>query len=381
MNLTENCSWKKLSIQMGTHNMNENPYLEQSDLAFWSRSVSRNFQAKSLFIDESQPALFRKDDLVVSAGSCFASNLIPWIEKEGLEYLRTETLPAQFRNLPENLGYRNFSAAYGNIYTARHLLQLYEQALRVRVPVEDRWHIDGKVIDPFRPGLAYPAESDAEFDLLKASHLNAVLEAFHSATVFVFTLGLTEAWQSKIDGSVFPACPGTISGEFDETKHEFKNFSVTEITEDLKKFIALVRESNPHLRFVITVSPVPLVATATTSHVLLASTYSKSVLRVVAEEVSQQIDAVSYFPAFEIITGPQAPFEYFEKDRRNVSDLGITEVMTALLKDLPGVKNQIPEDEVTSRKTRRSFSEKLISEFSRRISRAECDEAMMDPKL
>lgn len=366
---------------MAIHNMNKNPYLEQSDVAFWSRSVSRNFQAKSLFMDESQPALFRKDDLVVSAGSCFASNLIPWIEKEGLEYLRTEAPPAQFEKLSENLGYRNFSAAYGNIYTARHLRQLYEQALGIRVPNEDRWHIDGKVIDPFRPGLAYPAESDAEFDLLKASHLKAVLEAFHSATVFVFTLGLTEAWQSKIDGSVFPACPGTISGEFDETKHEFQNFSVPEITEDLTNFITLVRESNPHLRFVITVSPVPLVATATTSHVLLASTYSKSVLRVVAEQVSSQLDDVSYFPAFEIITGPQAPFEYFEKDRRNVSDLGITEVMTALLKDLPGVTNQVPKDEITSRKTRKSLSEKIISEFSKRISRAECDEAMMDPKL
>ena len=361
--------------------MRNNPYLAQPDNAFWSRSVSRNFDTDSLWSEASQNSIFQKDDLIVSAGSCFASNLIPWIEREGLEYLRTEELPYQFRNLPENLGYRNFSAAYGNIYTARHLLQLYEQALGVRVPVEDRWHTDGMVIDPFRPGLAYPAESDAEFDLLKASHLKAVLAAFHKATVFVFTLGLTEAWQSKIDGSVFPACPGTISGEFDETKHEFRNFSVDEITEDLTKFIALVRESNPHLRFLITVSPVPLVATATTSHVLLASTYSKSVLRVVAEQVSRQLEDVSYFPAFEIITGPQAPFEYFESDRRNVSDLGITEVMTALLKDLPGVKNQVPEDEVASRKTRKSLSERLITEFSKRISRAECDEAMMDPNL
>lgn len=361
--------------------MNKNPYLGQADYAFWSRSVSRNFQANELYIDETQPALFRKDDLVVSAGSCFASNLIPWIEKEGLEYLRTEGLPTKFENLPENLGYRNFSAAYGNIYTARHLRQIYEQALGIRVPSEDRWHIDGKVIDPFRPGLAYPAESDAEFDLLKTSHLRAVIEAFHSATVFVFTLGLTEAWQSKIDGSVFPACPGTISGEFDETKHEFKNFSVTEIAEDLTKFIELLRKSNPNLRFIITVSPVPLVATATKSHVLLASTYSKSVLRVVAELVSNQLDDVSYFPAFEIITGPQAPFEYFEKDRRNVSDLGITEVMTALLKDLSGAKSHVSKIEVNSRKTRKSLSEKLISEFSKRITRAECDEVMMDPNL
>jgi hypothetical protein len=361
--------------------LNSNPYLAQTDKAFWSRCVSRNFNADSLWGDNSKSALFHKDDLIVSAGSCFASNLIPWIEKEGLEYLRTEELPSQFKDLPENLGYRNFSAAYGNIYTARHLRQLYEQALGVRVPAEDRWHIDGMVIDPFRPGLAYPAESDAEFDLLKASHLKAVLTAFHKATVFVFTLGLTEAWQSKVDGSVFPACPGTISGIFDEEKHEFKNFSVEEITEDLAKFIEHLRESNPKVRFIITVSPVPLVATATQSHVLLASTYSKSVLRVVAEQVSNQIENVSYFPAFEIITGPQAPFEYFESDRRNVSEIGVAEVMNSLLQGLTTSNSKVIDPQIETKQMTKSKAGKLISEISRRIARAECDEAMMDKNL
>jgi hypothetical protein len=361
--------------------LKSNPYLAQSDNTFWSRSVSRNFNADSLWGDATQSSLFQKDDLIISAGSCFASNLIPWIEKEGLEYFRTEELPSQFKDLPENLGYRNFSAAYGNIYTARHLRQLYEQALGVRVPVEDRWHIDGMVIDPFRPGLAYPAESDAEFDLLKASHLKAVLSAFHKATVFVFTLGLTEAWQSKVDGSVFPACPGTISGSFDEEKHEFKNFSVEEITEDLTSFIELLRESNPKVRFIITVSPVPLVATATKSHVLLASTYSKSVLRVVAEQVSSQLEDVSYFPAFEIITGPQAPYEYFESDRRNVSEIGVAEVMNSLLQGLATSQIKVLDLRTDNEQLKKSKAGRLIAEFSRRIARAECDEAMMDKDL
>jgi hypothetical protein len=361
--------------------MSDHPYIKQTDKAFWSRSVSRNFSANSLWGDAAQSSLFQKDDLIVSAGSCFASNLIPWIEKEGLEYLRTEELPSQFKDMPENLGYRNFSASYGNIYTARHLRQLYEQALGVRVPAEDRWYIDGMVIDPFRPGLAYPAESDAEFDLLKASHLRAVLSAFHKATVFVFTLGLTEAWQSKVDGSVFPACPGTISGIFDEEKHEFKNFSVEEITEDIIRFIELLRESNPKVRFIITVSPVPLVATATKSHVLLASTYSKSVLRVVAEQVSNQLKDVLYFPAFEIITGPQAPYEYFERDRRNVSEIGVAEVMNSLLNGLTSSKIKAIDSLADTEQMKKSKAGRLISEISRRIARAECDEAMMDKNL
>ena len=361
--------------------MRNNPYLELPDIAFWSRSVSRKFSADALWSEASRTSIFQKDDLIVSAGSCFASNLIPWIEREGLEYVRTEELPYPFKKLPENLGYRNFSAAYGNIYTARHLRQLYEQALGMRVPVEDRWHVDGMVVDPFRPGLAYPAESDAEFDLLKASHLKAVLKAFHKATVFVFTLGLTEAWQSKVDGSVFPACPGTISGIFDEEIHEFINFSVEEITEDLTKFIELLRKSNAKVRFIITVSPVPLVATATKSHVLLASTYSKSVLRVVAENVSNRVRDVSYFPAFEIITGPQAPFEYFESDRRNVSEIGVAEVMSSLLQGQTTSRIKVIDSHADTEQMKKSKAGRLISEISRRIARAECDEVMMDKNL
>jgi hypothetical protein len=192
---------------------------------------------------------------------------------------------------------------------------------------------------------------------------------------------LTEAWQSKVDGSVFPACTGTINGIFDEEKHEFKNFSVEEITEDLTRFIELLRESNPKVRFIITVSPVPLVATATKSHVLLASTYSKAVLRVVAEQVSNQLDDVTYFPAFEIITGPQAPFEYFESDRRNVSEAGVAVVMNSLLKGLTSSKVTEMGSLADTEQMKKSKAGRLISEISRRIARAECDEAMMDNNL
>jgi len=78
-------------------------------------------------------------------------------------------------------------------------------------------------------------------------------------------------------------------------------------------------------------APVPLVATATDRHVLLASTYSKSVLRVACEEVERQCRHVTYFPAYELVTGPQAPDDFFDPDRRNVSRKGIDHVMETFL--------------------------------------------------
>src|SRR5689334_16646909 len=43
--------------------------------------------------------------------------------------------------------------------------------------------------------------------------------------------------------------------------------------------LSVPRELNAKVKLILTVSPVPLVATATHEHVLLASTFSKSVLR------------------------------------------------------------------------------------------------------
>jgi hypothetical protein len=346
------------------------------DRSFWSRSVSANFDPADLM--KTGGSLLRANDFVTSAGSCFASNLIPFIESAGLSYIRTESLPEVFTSMGENLGYANFSAAYGNIYTARQLRQLYERAIGKFKPVDDRFDQAGKMIDLLRPGLKFPANSESEFDYITAIHLVRTKEAFDSADVFVFTLGLTEGWISKVDGTTYPSCPGTIGGEFDETKYQFKNFSVAEIVEDLSAFIELLRTNNPNVRFILSVSPVPLVATATSNHVLTSTVYSKSVLRVAAEEITSNFANVSYFPAYEIITGPQAPETYFETDRRNVSKTGVQVVMNSLL-IASGLTSMQSLDKPVSKK--KKVLPPKIGDLSRRISQAECDEVMIDKML
>jgi hypothetical protein len=47
--------------------------------------------------------------------------------------------------------------------------------------------------------------------------------------------------------------------------------------------------------------------------------------------LAEEAKSGSYFPSYEIITGPQAPFEYFEDDRRSVTKAGIDCVMQGFL--------------------------------------------------
>lgn len=358
--------------------MTDHPYRSQPARAFWSKVVAKDFSPTAVAGASGEPYL-SADDRVVSAGSCFASNMIPWLEEAGLTYVRTEgTGHPVLDYLPENLGYRKFSAGYGNIYTARHFRQLIERAYGLYTPTEDRWYDGELVVDPFRPGLRYPARSDGEFDRLTQQHLAAVRAAVEEATVLVFTLGLTEAWESITDGAVYPTCPGTAGGVFDPEKYRFINFSVSDIRDDMLTAIRLIRRQNPQLRVILTVSPVPLVATATEEHVLVATTHSKAVLRVAASEIVASEPNIRYFPAYEIITGPQAPFDYYQPDRRDVTDAAVTAAMNAMFDNSALASDRTQPATPAPAKPAASAAALAATELSRRVSEAECDEVLAD---
>jgi hypothetical protein len=191
--------------------------------------------------------------------------------------------------------------------------------------------------------------------------------------VFIATLGLTEAWVSTRDGAVFPACPGTVAGTFDPERHAFVNFTAGEVAADLGAFVTELRAINPRVRVILTVSPVPLVATATPHHVLAADTYSKATLRVAAEAATREHRDVHYFPSYEIVTGARAPREFFESDRRTVSKQAVDIVMAAFLAQCErgdsGAADQPP---------RPASNVPTVQDLSRRIIDDECEHAAMD---
>jgi hypothetical protein len=235
--------------------------------------------------------------------------------------------------LPENLArqfnYGTFSARYGNLYTPRQLLQLFERAYGRFEPVDSAWQEDnGRWLDPYRPQIQPTGfASQRELEIDRGLHLAAVRRMFEQLDVFVFTLGLTEAWLSAVDGAVYPTCPGAAGGRFDPAVHRFHNFSVDEIGADLLAFIDALRSVNPRAKVMLTVSPVPLIATASGQHVLTATTYSKAVLRVACEQVARQRPETGYFPSYEVVAGSHARGAYFAPDLRSVTEAGVQHVM------------------------------------------------------
>jgi hypothetical protein len=228
------------------------------------------------------------------------------------------------------------------------LLQLFDRAYGLFYPVDDAWQrSDGRYIDPFRPqieeqGFADAAEAHAD----RKKHLACVRTMFEACDVFVFTLGLTEGWISTRDGAVFPLAPGVVRVAANGEDYVFKNFSVAEMVADFRTFLVKLRTVNATVRVILTVSPVPLIATYEERHVLVSNTYSKAALRVVVEEVTRGDLGICYFPSYEIITGAHSRGRFFSDDLRQVTDDGVTRVMSVFAKHFLAAQEAKPMREV-----------------------------------
>lgn len=321
--------------------MKRHPYSSLPKHCFWNHGVVRQ-SGDALDPMVAAPFQIGRQDKVATAGSCFAQHIARHLRTAGFHFLVTEAANGM-ANEEEAFAYNygTFTARYGNIYTARQLLQLYRRAYGQLTPADALWRgADDEYLDPFRPAIQ-PGGFATREELLadREQHLLAVRAAFESLDVFVFTLGLTEAWEALADGVVFPLCPGVAAADRDPDQYRLRNFRVAEVVDDLLEFIDLLRAVNPGARVVLTVSPVPLAATGhEDQHVLTATTYSKSVLRAACGEVGALRPRVAYMPSYEIITGSYTRGRYFADDLRTVTEAGVGHVMRIFLKHFAGVR-------------------------------------------
>ena len=307
----------------------KHPYKGLQDNAFWKRAVaSVHYEDMS---DLWVPPEMSGNEKFATAGSCFAQHLGRHIARRGRDnYLDFEKAPLSLPSSQHGrFGYGIYSCRYGNIYTTRQLLQVVQEAMEIRPQSTHVLEKDGRFYDGVRPSVdPIGLESSDTVVEMRKLHLKRVRVMLETLDVFIFTLGLTESWTSTKDGTVFPNAPGVVAGSMDENPARFHNLSVAESLADMNEFWTLLKEMNPKARMILTVSPVPLIATASGNHVLQATMYSKSVLRVVAQEMADRHEGIHYFPSYEIINSAQGGGYYFDPDKRGVNDRGVQFVMS-----------------------------------------------------
>jgi hypothetical protein len=314
----------------------------------------------------------KKTDSIATAGSCFAQHIAKHLSKSGFKYRDFE--PAM-NGFPEDklsaYNYGVYSARYCNIYTARQLLQTFQRALGELTPSEEFWVTDEGVYDQFRPALEpKPFVSVEEARAARESHYAALKRLIAETDVFIFTFGLTEAWRDRRDGTILPVCPGTQAGEFSADHHEFVNFSTSETISDFREFMKLCRSIKSDMRFLLTVSPVPLVATASENHVLVATTYSKSSLRAAAGELASSDEGTAYFPSYEIVSTPPFRGAFFEPDMRSVTPWGVRYVMSHFFQVHDPQSNQLSGTDLSKEPERKAIARHAVDLI--------CEEMLLD---
>jgi hypothetical protein len=194
---------------------------------------------------------------------------------------------------------------------------------------EFRWALDPNT--PFPNAAIIDLDGDTTID----PHMTPVLDLADRATtlrrreifrdvvaelanvdMLVLTLGLTEVWtdrQLDLAMNVAPILP-MVRKEPD--RFDFRRLRYAENLRNLNEIHRLMRTyGKPGHKIVVTVSPVPLIATYTDEDVVIANTYSKSVLRAVATDFAEAHANVDYFPSYEIVMNSKFETSWTEDKR------------------------------------------------------------------
>ena len=277
----------------------------------WYRGENTNYQPTKVNLHEAnaiedyflkgwlpEKPFITKQHYVTAFGSCFAAHMTNYLAKNN------------FNIFGGNLNLDSYVVRCGEgMVNTFAIAQQFEWAFGERAFGDNLWH-DKK-------GNVAGQSSDVQGE---TRHI------FEQTDVFIITLGLSEVWYDKRTGDAFwRAVPRS---EYDPEIHGFKVSSVAENLANLQTIYRLIREHRPDAAIVVTLSPVPLVATFRPVSCITANSVSKAVLRVAVDEFYRDHSddsSLYYFPSYELVK------EYFkdpyEKDNRHIRPSVVETIM------------------------------------------------------
>ncbi len=155
----------------------------------------------------------------------------------------------------------------------------------------------------------YAAHSDvkggtqAELGACYNQQILRLNHALKEATHLVLTLGTAWIYQHKEFGRV-ANCHKQPSALFEK-----KLSSLDELAPELESVLKKLLQQNPNLKIILTLSPVRHTKEGVSENQL-----SKSLLRVLCAQLEQHNEAVTYFPAYEILVDELRDYRFYKSD-------------------------------------------------------------------
>ena len=128
------------------------------------------------------------------------------------------------------------------------------------------------------------------------------LRIIGNSDVFILTLGVAPAFFDKATGEFVLPRKSALNSRALAEKYVFRTTTVQENVDNVLHLINFIRSVSPGIKIVVTVSPVPIVASFEFESAVQADCLSKSTMRLVAHEVvnNSSLDNILYWPSFEV---------------------------------------------------------------------------------
>ena len=146
--------------------------------------------------------------------------------------------------------------------------------------------------------------------------------ANHTFDTAVFTLGTNHIYVERATGEIVDNCQKRPQREFEE-----RELTVEECVDALREAITLLRQANPKVNIIITVSPIRYA-----KYGYHGSQLSKAVLLLAADKViKEEGERVYYFPAYEIVNDELRDYRFYKADMLHPNEQAVEYIWEQLV--------------------------------------------------
>ena len=146
--------------------------------------------------------------------------------------------------------------------------------------------------------------------------------ANHTFDTAVFTLGTNHVYVERATGEIVDNCQKRPQREFDE-----RELTVEECADALREAITLLRQANPKVNIIITVSPIRYA-----KYGYHGSQLSKAVLLLATDKViKEEGERVYYFPAYEIVNDELRDYRFYKADMLHPNEQAVEYIWEQLV--------------------------------------------------
>ena len=219
-------------------------------------------------------------DLILSIGSCFSTNISQRLK---------------------NLKFRVINNPYGTLYNPHSILEslfLQEEAFSGNYVQRDELWVN------YLSHSDINSTSKPELESLLYSKAEELSQLIKNCNYLVLTFGSSKIYRLKNTGQIVANCHKVPQQEF---KSEL--YKSQELVEHFKSSHSRLKEFNPDLKIILTVSPVRYLGDGMQFNQL-----NKSHLILACNEIVDQLEDVYYFPSYEIILDDLRDYRWYEPD-------------------------------------------------------------------